>query len=104
MLQNLAMILEMRELHYLPSNFSTFLPVNLNLGCKKIINFMNARTLTYLQAARAGLTSSSYFLHFPKVAVHFFNAVAKFLAFLDTKKLCSKYDRNYNYKSYSRKI
>jgi len=38
---------------------------------------------SWLQAARAGLISSSYFLHFPKVAVHFFNAVAKFLAFLD---------------------
>ena len=47
---------------------------------------MNIGTLAYLQAANAVLTSSSYFLHFPKALVQFFKALANFFALEDTSK------------------
>jgi len=49
----------------------------------KFFNFFTSLLESWLQAAIAVPTSSSYFLHFPKVDVHFFNALAKFFAFVD---------------------
>ena len=60
------------------------------------IYFSSTKTATYLQAWRAVPTSSSYFLHLPKVPVQVFNALANNLALEDTKKISGKKYRNYN--------
>jgi len=57
-----------------------FRDVRAALFFAKLLNLDTSFELSWLQAARAVPTSSSYFLHFPKVAVQFFNALAKFFA------------------------